>query len=68
MGATTEEWGDPLSPGLIFFQTPTQEVLQTEPINDKIKKGNDIIMHEGNTILAAADEAKIIENWCLLNN
>ena len=32
------------------------------------KKRNDIILHVGDTILAAAEEASIDESWCLLNN
>ena len=33
-----------------------------------MKKGNSIIMHVGNTILADAEEAGINKNWCLLDN
>ena len=52
----------------MFFQTSTQEVPQTEPINNSLSKGNAIIMHMGDTILDAAAEAIIHENWCLLDN
>ena len=68
MGAPTEEWDDPPSPGLIFFQTSTQEVLHTEPINKNMKMGNVIIMHVGNNIRDAEAEARINENCCLINN
>ena len=68
MGSLTKEWGEPPSPGLMFFQTSTQEVPQTEPINNSVKKGNSIIIHVGDTIMVAAAEAGIDENWCLINN
>ena len=68
MRSPTEEWGELPSPGLMFCQTSTQEVRQTESINNIVRKGDAIIMHVGNTILAAAAEAGIDENWCLLDN
>ena len=37
VGAPTKEWGKPPSPGLMFFQNLTKEVLQTEPINNNMK-------------------------------
>ena len=68
MGDPTEEWDDPPYPGLVFFQTPTQEFLQTDPINEDMKKVNAIIMRVGDTILDSAAEVNINENWCLLDN
>ena len=68
MGDPTKEWVKPPSPGLIFFQTSTQEVPQTEHIKNSVKKGNAIIMHLGDNILTAVVEAVIDENWCLLDN
>ena len=68
MGAPTEEWFKPPYPGLMFFQNPTQEVPQTEHINKSMNKSNARIMHVGNTILSAAAEAGIDENWCLFDN
>ena len=66
--APTKEWGESPYPGLMFFQTSTQEVPQTEPINNIVNKGNARIMHVGDTILAAATEAGIDENLCLIDN
>ena len=66
VGAPTKEWGKLKSPGLVIFQTSTQEVLQTEPIKNSVKKGNASIMHVGDNILAAASETRIDESWCLL--
>ena len=68
MGALTKEWGKLPSPGLMVCQTSTQEVPQTEPINNSPKKGNTRIIHVGNNILASEAESGIDENWCLLNN
>ena len=68
MEAPTEEWVETPSPGLMFFQNSTQEVLKTKPISNKTRKGNSRIMHVGDTILDAAAEAGINENWCLLDN
>ena len=68
MGFPTKEWGEPLSPGLMFCQTLTQEFLQTEPVNNNTKNGNARIIHVGNTILAAAAESRIKKKWCLLDN
>ena len=59
MGYPTKEWGEPPSTGLMFCQTSAQEVLQTEPINDKTKKRNSSIIHVGDTILDAAAEAGV---------
>ena len=33
-----------------------------------MRKGDVIIIHVGDTILAAASETQIDENWCLLDN
>ena len=52
----------------MFWQTSTQYILQTESINNSMRKGDASIMHVGNTILAAAEDAGIDENWCLLDN
>ena len=68
MGAPTEEWGKPTSPGLMFCQTSTQEIPQTEPINNIVKKGNARIIHLDDTILGAIAEAGIDENWCFLDS
>ena len=68
MRSPTNKWGKLPSPGLMLCQTVTQEVIQTEPVTKNMKKGNARIIHMGNTILAAAAEAGIGENWCLLNN
>ena len=68
MGSPTEEWGEPPYHGLILCQTSTQEFLQTEHINNNMRKGNTRIMHMGDTILDAAAEARIDEYWCLLEN
>ena len=68
MGSSTEEWGELPSPGLVFCQTSTQEVRQNEPINNSVRKDDSSIMHVDDTILAAAVEAGIDENWCLLDN
>ena len=67
MGAPTEEWGEPTSPGSMFYQNSTQEVLNNEPIKN-MKKVNASIIHVGNTILAAAVVTIINENLCLLDN
>ena len=67
-GIPTEEWDEPPSLGLMLCQTSTQEILQTHTINEKMKKGNSIIMHVGNTILAASSDARINENRRLLDN
>ena len=68
MVAPTKELGKLPSTGLMFFQTSIQEVRQTEPISNSVRKGDTRIIHVGNTILDAAVEARIDENWCLLNN
>ena len=59
MGAPTKEWGEPQSPGIMFFQISTQEAPHTEAINKNIKKGNTIIIHMSDNILNAAEEARI---------
>ena len=68
MGYPTNEWGELPSPGLMFCQTSTQEARQNQPISSSVRKGDASIMHVGDTILAAAVEAGIDENWCLLDN
>ena len=68
MGSPTNEWGELPFPGLIFYQTSTQEARQNQYINNSVRKGDAKIMHVGNTILATAAEAGIDENWCLLDN
>ena len=68
MVSPSKEWYDPPYPVLNIFQTSTQDVLHTWPINDKVKKGNARIMHVGDTILSDTVEAGINENWCLLDN
>ena len=68
MGSPTEEWGELPSPGLMSYQTLTQEDIQTEYINNIVRKVDASTMHMGDTILAAAAEAGIDENWCLLDN
>ena len=52
----------------MFYQTSTQEVRKTESVNNSLRKGDVNIMHVGDTILAASAEARIDENWCLLDN
>ena len=68
MGYPTEEWGELSSPGPMFFQTLTQEVQQTEPINNSVRNDASIIIHVGDTILAAAEEDVIDKYWCLIDN
>ena len=41
---------------------------KTESINNSVKKVNSRIIHAGDTILSAAADAGIDENWCFLNN
>ena len=41
---------------------------KTKSINNNVRKVDAIIMHVGDAILAAAAEAGIDENWCLLDN
>ena len=53
----TKEWDDPQSPVIVLWKTSTQELLQTEYINDKMKKGNTSIIHMGDTILATKVES-----------
>ena len=61
MGRTTISWPHVI-PNL------NTKVPQTETINNSVKKGNASIMHMGDTILAAAAEVVIDENWCLIEN
>ena len=68
MVSPNKEWGELPSPGLMFCQTSTQESRQTESINNSVRKGYSRIKHVGNTILAAAADSGIDENWCLLDN
>ena len=68
MGAPTKELDEPPYPGLILFQTSTQQVLQTKPINENMKKGNARKIYMGDTILAAAADVGTNEHWCLLDN
>ena len=53
MGSRTKEWGKLPSTVIMFRQTSTQGVPQTEPINNSVRKGNTIIMHVGDTMMAA---------------
>ena len=68
IGYLTKEWGESPSPVIMLCQTSEKEVLQTDTTNDKMKKGNAIIIHVVDTILDAVAEASINENWCLLDN
>ena len=68
MVSSTEEWGKLTSPGLMFCQTSTREVPQTEPINNSVNKGNTRIINVGDTILSDAAEAGIDEIFRLLDN
>ena len=38
MGSPTDEWGELPSPGLMFFQTSTQEARQNESINNSVRR------------------------------
>ena len=68
MGIPTEEWYDLQYPGLMFYQTSSQEVLHTEPTTDEIKevilrnKRNIKLMRVVDTILDSASEAIFDEN------
>ena len=64
----TKDLGKLPSPGLMFFQNSILEVQQTKYINNSVIKGDSIIIYVGYTILAAAADAGIDENWCLLDN
>ena len=68
MGSPTDEWGELPSPGLMFCQTSTQEARKNQSINNSLRKGDVSIMHMGDTILVAAAETGIDENWCLHDN
>ena len=74
MGIPTKERDELPYTGLMFCQTSSQEVLQTEPITDITKesffhnKGSASVMRVGDTILAAAEEARIDEYLCLIDN
>ena len=63
MGSPTKEWGELPSHGLMFCQTSTQEARQTKSINNSMRKGDVSITNVGDTILDAATEARIDENW-----
>ena len=69
----TEEYDDLPYPGLMFFQIPSQEVLQEELILDEVKemfphnKSNTNIICVGDIILDASTESSIDKNWCLRN-
>ena len=52
----------------MLCQTSTQEARQNQSVNNSVSKGDASIMHVGNTILDAAAETRIDENWCLLDN
>ena len=67
-GSPTKEQGELPSTDLMFCQTSTQELPQTEPTNNNLKKDNARIMYVGDTTLAFPVEAEIDENWCLLDN
>ena len=74
MGISTKEWDDLPYPGLMFCQTSSQEVMQTETITDKTKEaflhnnGKTRVMHVEYTILPAASEAINHGNWRLIEN
>ena len=74
MGIPNKEWDDLPSPGIMFLQTSSQEVLNMEPITDEFQgvfsrnKRNTKIMCVRDTILASSAEAGIDEDWCLLDN
>ena len=68
MVSLTKEWGKLTSTGLMFCQTSSKEVRQTEYINRSVRKGDASIMQVGDTILYASAEAIINENWCLIDN
>ena len=74
MGIPTNEWDDIPYPGIMLCQTSSQEILQMVTITNKSQellshnKHNANIMRVGDTILSAASEAGIGENWCLLDN
>ena len=71
---TNKEWGDIPYPGLMFYQTSSQEVMTINPITDKDQevlshnKRNDNIILVKDIILAAIAEPSIDENWGLLDN
>ena len=68
IGIPTKEWDDLPSPGIIFFQTLSHEVLHMEPITNKVQevlsrnKRNSNIMLLLDNILADAAESGIDEN------
>ena len=59
MGSPTKEWVKQPYTGLMSCQTWTQEVQQTEPINNSVRKGDSRIIHEVDTTLDASAEAGI---------
>ena len=68
MGSPTYESGELPYPGLMLCKTSTQEARQNQSINNSVRKGDAIIIHVSDTILAAAAEAGIDNNWCLIDN
>ena len=68
MGSPTDEWGELPSDGFMFCQNSTQESRQNQSINNSVRKDDARIMHVGDTIMDAAAEARIDENWFLLDN
>ena len=70
----TNERDDLPSPGLMIWQNSSQEFLQMETITDETKesllnnKRNTNVMRLLDTILDAAAEAVVDENWCLIDN
>ena len=74
MGIPTKDWDEIPSTGLMFCQTSSQEVLQTEPITYRLKyiflrnKRNTNRMSVGDNILADSAGSCTDENWCLIDN
>ena len=74
MGIPAYKWGDLPSPGLVFWQNLSQEVLHMEPITDEVQevllrnKHNAKIMRVGYTILDAAAESSNDGNWWFIYN
>ena len=62
MVAPTKEWGELPYPGIMFWQTSTQEVPKNEHINNSVRKVNARIINVGDTILDAVAEVGIDEN------
>ena len=74
MGIPTKEWDDLPPPGIMFCNTSSHAVLKMDSNTDEAlemflhNNKNANIMRVGYTILAAAEESGIDENWCLLYN